>query len=140
MMLISFVYANYVRWRTRKRHNSAAVVSEATNKFIERVLAWRLPDRARLDGPEGDEGPRESSMRPSRRNWRQQRHRWCWRRSRRGETCSKVNCTWVRRDEREREGGATQVEEGQKEATERKGENTIKSKWEERRKDIDFSQ
>lgn len=30
-------------------------MSEATNKFIERVLAWRLPDRARLDGPEGDE-------------------------------------------------------------------------------------
>lgn len=32
-----------------------AAVSEATNKFIERVLAWRLPDRARSDGPEGDE-------------------------------------------------------------------------------------
>lgn len=30
-------------------------MSEATNKFIERVLAWRLPDRARSDGPEGDE-------------------------------------------------------------------------------------
>lgn len=30
-------------------------MSEATNKFIERVLAWRLLDRVRLDGPEGDE-------------------------------------------------------------------------------------
>ena len=32
-----------------------AVVSEAPNKFIERVLAWRLPDKARVGGPEGDE-------------------------------------------------------------------------------------
>ena len=40
--------------RRRKKY-AEALVSEATNKFIERVLAWRLPDRARLDGPEGDE-------------------------------------------------------------------------------------
>lgn len=38
-----------------KKEVAEALVSEATNKFIERVLAWRLPDRARLDGPEGDE-------------------------------------------------------------------------------------
>lgn len=30
-------------------------MSESTNTFIERVLAWRLPDRARLDDLEGDE-------------------------------------------------------------------------------------
>lgn len=38
-----------------RKEYAEALVSEATNKFIERVLAWRLPDRARLDGPEGDE-------------------------------------------------------------------------------------
>lgn len=85
------------RWRTRKRHNSVAVVSEATNKFIERVLAWRLPDRARLDGPEGDERALENPP------W--DRHgeiggshgthgtRSPWGKSGGEKRCSKVNCT-----------------------------------------------
>lgn len=45
----------YATTSTKETRNSVAVVSEATNKFIERVLAWRLPDRTRLDDPEGDE-------------------------------------------------------------------------------------
>lgn len=61
LRVFSLAYVSNARIRecasasTKETHNSVAVVSEATNKFIERVLAWRLPDRTRLDDPEGDE-------------------------------------------------------------------------------------